>query len=52
MSQEKLLATTCNLLKMREKSRVHGACDWFCFSLVEKLTLDFKPISKRGNRMC
>jgi len=38
MNQSQFLAFTCNSLKAREKSRVHGAM-WFsfCFSLVEKL---------------
>ena len=37
MNQSQFLAITCNLLKAREQSRVHGAIGfWFCCSLAEK----------------
>ena len=41
-NQAQFLAITCNLLKAREKSRVHGAIGfWSCVSLVEKLARVF-----------
>ena len=42
MNQSEFLAITCNLLKLREKSRVQGVIGvWFCLSLVEILAQVF-----------
>ena len=50
MNQSKFLAITCNLLKAREIARKRYDWIWFCFSLVEQLTRDFQPVTKRSNR--
>ena len=51
MNQSKFLATTCNSLKGREKSRVHGAIGLGFASYWLKNSHDpFKPITKRSNR--
>jgi len=41
MNQSQFLAIICNLLKAREKSRLHGAIGFGCFSLAEKLARVF-----------
>ena len=42
MNESQFLAIICNLLKEREKSRLHGAIGFlFYFSLVEKLARVF-----------
>ena len=50
MNQSEFPTITGNLLKAREKF-LRTRCDWFCFSLVEKLARDFKPMTKLGNRV-
>ena len=41
MNQSQFLAIIYNLLKAREKSRLHGAIGFGCFSLAEKLARVF-----------
>ena len=51
MNQSQPLAITCNLLKAREKSRVHGASDFgFASHWLKNWHESFKPITKRSNR--
>ena len=50
MNQSQFLAITCNSLKAREKSRVHGAiCFGFDSHWLENWRESFKPITKRSN---
>ena len=51
MNQSQFLAITCNSLKAREKSRVHGAIGFPCDShWLKNWRESFKPITKRSNR--
>ena len=51
MSQSQSLAITCNSLKAREKSRVHGAIGFgFASHWLKNWRESFKPITKRSNR--
>ena len=51
MNQSQFPAITCNPLKEREKSRVHGAIGFGFASHWLKNWLEyFKPITKRSNR--
>ena len=51
MNQSQFLAITCNSLKAREKSRVHGAIGFACDShWLKNWRESFKPITKRSNR--
>ena len=50
MNQSQFLAITCNSLKAREKSRVHGAIGFgFDSHWLKNWRESFKPITKRGN---
>ena len=53
MNQSEFPTITCNLLKAREKSRLHGVIS-FSFSFAShRLKIwreTFKPITKRSNR--
>ena len=51
MYQSEFLAITCNLLKAREKSRVHCAIGFgFASRWLENWRESFEPITKRSNR--
>ena len=51
MNQSKFLVITCNSLKAREKSRVHGAIGFgFASHWLKNWRQSFKPITKRSNR--
>ena len=51
MNQSQFLAITYNLLKAREKSRVHGAIGFgFASHWLKNWREFFEPIIKRGNR--
>ena len=51
VNQSQFLAITCNWLKAREKSRVHGAIGFaFASHWLKNWRERFKPISKRSNR--
>ena len=51
MNQSQFLAITCNSLKAREKSRVHGANGFdFASRWWKNWRESFKPITKRSNR--
>ena len=51
MNQSQFLAITCNSLKAREKSRVHGAIGFgFVSHWLKNWRKSFKPITKRSNR--
>ena len=51
MNQSQFLAITCNSLKAREKSRVHGANGFdFAPRWWKNWRESFKPITKRSNR--
>ena len=51
MNQSQFLAITCNSLKAREKSRVHGAIGFgFASHWLKNWRESFKPITKRSNR--
>ena len=51
MNQSQFLAITCNSLKAREKSRVHGAIGFgFGSRWWKNWRESFKPITKRSNR--
>ena len=51
MNQSQFLAITCNSLKEREKSRVHGAIGFgFPSHWLKNWRESFKPITKRSNR--
>ena len=51
MNQSQVLAITCNSLKAREKSRVHGAIGFgFASHWLKNWRESFKPITKRSNR--
>ena len=51
MNQSQFLAIICNLLKAREKWRVHGAVGFgFAFHWLKSWRESFKPISKRSDR--
>ena len=48
-NQSQFLEITCNTLKEREKSRVHGAIA-FASHWLKNWRESFKPITKRSNR--
>ena len=53
MNQSQFLAITCNSLKAREKSRVHGEIGFgfgFASDWLKNWRESFKPITKRSNR--
>ena len=51
MNQSQFLAIICNLLKAREKSRLHGAIGFgFASHWLKNWRESFKPIIKRSNR--
>ena len=51
MNQSQFLAITCNSLKAREKSRVHGANSFdFASRWWKTWRESFRPITKRSNR--
>ena len=51
MNQSQFLAITCNSLKERENSRVHGAIGFgFVSHWLKNWRESFKPITKRSNR--
>ena len=51
MNQSQFLAITCNSLKAREKSRVHGAIGFGLAShWLKNWRESLKPITKRSNR--
>ena len=51
MNQSQFLAITCNSLKAREKSRVHGAIGFgFASHWLKNWRESFKPITTRSNR--
>ena len=51
MNQSQFLAITCNSLKAREKSHVHGASGFdFASRWWKNWRESFKPITKRSNR--
>ena len=51
MNQSQFLEITCNTLKAREKSRVHGAIGFgFASHWLKNWRESFKPITKRSNR--
>ena len=51
MSQSQFLAITCNMLKAREKSRVHGVIGFgFASHWLKNWRESFKPITKRSSR--
>ena len=51
INQSQILAITCNSLKAREKSRVHGAIGFgFASHWLKNWRESFKPITKRSNR--
>ena len=51
MNQSEFLAIICNLLKAREKSRLHGAIGFdFASHWLKNWRESFKPIIKRSNR--
>ena len=51
MNQSQFLAITCNSLKAREKSRVHGAIGFgFASRWWKNWRESFKPITKRSDR--
>ena len=51
MNQSQFLAITCNSLKAREKSRVHGANGFdFASRWWKNWRESFKAITKRNNR--
>ena len=50
-NQSQFLEITCNTLKAREKSRVHGAIAFgFASHWLKNWRESFKPITKRSNR--
>ena len=50
MNQSQFLAITCNSLKAREKSRVHGAIGFGLAShWLKNWRESFEPIAKRSN---
>ena len=50
-NQSQFLAITCNSLKAREQSRVHGAISFgFASHWLKNWRESFKPIAKRSNR--
>ena len=51
MNQSQFLAITCNKLKARKNSRVHGAIGFgFAYHWLKNWRESFKPITKRSNR--
>ena len=51
MNQSQFLAITCNSLKAREKSRVHGAIGFgFASHWLQNWHESYKPITKRSKR--
>lgn len=50
MDQSQFPSTACNSLKMREKSRIHGAIGLgFASQWLENRRESFKPITNRSN---
>ena len=49
MNQSQFLAITCNSLKAREKSRVHGTIS-FASHWLKNWRESFEPITKHSNR--
>ena len=50
-NQSQFLEITCNTLKAREKSRLHGAIGFgFASHWLKNWRESFKPITKRSNR--
>ena len=50
-NQSQFLEITCNTLKAREKSRVHGAIGFgFASHWLKNWRESFKPITRRSNR--
>ena len=50
MNQSEFLAITCNSLKVREKSLMHGAIGFrFASHWLKNWRESFKPITKRSN---
>ena len=50
-NQSQFLEITCNTLKAREKSHVHGAIAFgFAYHWLKNWRESFKPITKRSNR--
>ena len=51
VNQSQFLAITCNSLKVREKSRVHGTISFgFASHWLKNWRESFKPITMRSNR--
>ena len=51
MNQSQFLAITCNSLRVREKSCIHGAIGFgFASHWLKDWRECFKPITKRSNR--
>ena len=51
INQSEFLVITCNSLKAREKSRVHGAIGFgFASHWLKNWRESIKPITKRSNR--
>ena len=51
MNQSQFLAITCNSLKARERSRVHGAIGFgFASHWLKNWHESFQPITKHSNR--
>ena len=51
MNQSQFLAITCNKLKARKKSRIHGAIGFgFAYQWLKNWRESFKPMTKRSNR--
>ena len=51
MNRSKFIAITCNSLKAREKSHLHGAIGFgFASHWLKNWREAFKPIAKRSNR--
>ena len=51
MNQSQFLETTCNSLKAREKSLVHGSIGLgFASHWLKNWSESFKPITERSNR--
>ena len=52
MNQSQFLASTCNSLEARERSRVHGSIGFgFASHWLKNWRESFKPITKRSNRI-
>ena len=51
MNQSQFLASTCNSLEARERSRIHGSIGFgFASHCLKNWRESFKPITKRSNR--